>query len=253
MSGGEFAGKVIWVTGGTRGLGLAVAEALAERGARVAVSSRSRDTVHEVAERLSVNGTRCLAVPADVSDATQVRDAVAEIVAAAGGLDAVVAAAGISPVYVAAEELAVEDWRHVMDVNLSGTFYTLREASRPMLAAGSGVMVAVSSILGRVGTPNLAAYCASKGGVDQLVRALAMEWAGRGIRVNAVAPGYVETDMTAGLRRSSRLREEVLGPTPMKRFGLPSEIIGAVLFLISDASSYVTGASFPIDGGWSAG
>ena len=253
MTRGEFAGKVVWVTGGTRGLGRAVAGALIEHGALVAVTGRQPDTLERACADLAVNGSRCLPVAADVSDPVQVEAAVSSIVEQAGRLDAVVAAAGISPVYVRAEHLGVDDWRSIVDVNLSGTFFTLREAARPMLSSAGGSMVVVSSLLGRVGAARLAAYCASKGGVDQLVRALAIEWVDRGIRVNAVAPGYVETDMTAGLRRSPALVDRILEPTPMKRFARPEEIVGAVLYLISDAASYVTGVSLPVDGGWSAG
>ena len=246
---GMFAGKVAWVTGGTRGLGLSVARTLVDEGASVAISSRNEELVRRTASELSPS---TLPLPLDVSQPGEVDAAVEGILRAFGKLDLAVTCAGISPVYTRAENIDVEDWRRIIDVNLSGTFFTLRAAARPMLAAHAGAMVAVSSIFGRVGSPRLAAYCASKGGVEQLVRTLALEWIGRGVRLNAVAPGYVETDMTTGLKENEHIYREITAPNPIGRFARPEEVVGAILFLLSESSSYATGASFAIDGGWTA-
>jgi NAD(P)-dependent dehydrogenase (short-subunit alcohol dehydrogenase family) len=245
-----FRDKVAWVTGGSRGLGLSIAQALSAAGASVAISSRDARLVAEVVATL---GDRALGLPLDISEPDAVEAAVARLVEEHGRLDIAVAAAGISPVLTKAENLELDVWRRILDVNLSGTFYTLRAAARPMLASGSGILVAVSSALGRVGTPGLSAYCASKGGVEQLVRALALEWGERGVRVNAVAPGWVDTEMTTGLQQSERLYAQALATSTMGRFARPDEIVGAVLFLLSEGSSYVTGTSISIDGGWTAG
>jgi NAD(P)-dependent dehydrogenase (short-subunit alcohol dehydrogenase family) len=243
-------GKVVWVTGGSRGLGFAIARAFADQGAHVAVSGRDSERAAAAAAEL---GPEAIAVPLDVADADAAETAVQLILERYGRLDVAVAAAGISPVYTSAERISVEDWRWVIDVNLSGTFFTLRAAARPMLEAGRGALVAITSVLGRCGLPKLVAYGASKGGVEQLVKSLALEWVDRGVRVNAVAPGFVETDMSAGLRANEDLAARVLAPTPLKRMARPEEVVGAVLYLASDESSYTTGTSIAVDGGWSAG
>ena len=224
-------GKVVWITGGTRGLGFAVARGFADRGASVALSGRDPDRAAEAAAELERAGQTAFPLPLDVA----------------------VLGAGISPIYTSAEKVSVDDWRRIVDVNLSGTFFTLRAAARPMLEARKGSLVVISSILGRRATPKLAAYCATKAGIDQLIRVLAVEWADRGLRVNAVAPGWVETDMTARLRENEDLTARLLARTALKRMARPDEIVGAVLYLASDDASYTTGTSIAIDGGWSAG
>jgi NAD(P)-dependent dehydrogenase (short-subunit alcohol dehydrogenase family) len=192
-------------------------------------------------------------LPLDVADPGAGERAVDLILERYGRLDVAVLGAGISPIYTSAEKVSVDDWRRIVDVNLSGTFFTLRAAARPMLEARKGSLVVISSILGRRATPKLAAYCATKAGIDQLIRVLAVEWADRGLRVNAVAPGWVETDMTARLRENEDLTARLLARTALKRMARPDEIVGAVLYLASDDASYTTGTSIAIDGGWSAG
>jgi len=245
----DFAGKVAWVTGGTRGLGLAIARALAVNGATVAISGRDSERTATVAAEL---GRGALAVPLDVADPDQTEAVVERVLGAFGRIDLAVASAGISPVLTRAEHLTVDDWRRIIDVNLSGAFFTLRAAARPMLEVRAGSLVAISSALGRVGAPGLAAYCASKGGIEQVVRTLALEWADRGVRVNAVGPGYVETDMTGGVLRSPHLYAGVVAMTPLGRMARPEEVVGAVLYLLSDAVSFMTGTSIARDGGWTA-
>lgn len=168
-----------------------------------------------------------------------------------GRLDVLVNSAGISPAFKGAELIEDEEWRQIVDVNLSGAFFCCRETGRLMLQQGSGSIVNISSVHGSVGGARLAAYAATKGGVEALTRTLAVEWAGRGVRVNAVAPGYFETEMTAGLRRG-RWRQWLLERIPAGRFGLPEQLVPAVLFLATDASSYGTGATLFVDGGWTA-
>ena len=177
---------------------------------------------------------------------------VATIADAFGSLDILVNCAGVSPTFARAEEVSDEDWTHVLDVNLTGTFLCARAAARLMLASEGGSIVNVASIHAKVGMARLAAYSASKGGTEALTRTLALEWADRGIRVNSVAPGYFATEMTEGLRGHDRWRSTLLNRIPLQRFGEPDELVPAVLFLVSDAARYITGSTLSVDGGWTA-
>lgn len=234
-------GQRVWVTGASRGLGRAIAEGFVEAGAQVAVTARSAD-------RLAGDGL--WAMPgsvADIADVTRIAD---EIERVWGGLDVLVNCAGISPSMTASDKLEPDEWRQVLDVNLSGTFWCSQAASR--LMHGPASIVNISSVHGAAGMPRLAAYSASKGAVDALTRTLGLEWADRGIRVNAVCPGYFETDMTEGLRGHDRWRTHLLDRVPLGRFGLSGDLVPLVLFLASPLSAYVTGTSVAVDGGWTA-
>ncbi len=183
--------------------------------------------------------------PADVSEAER------RIAEAWGGVDVVVNCAGISPSMTRSEDVQMAEWDQVLAVNLTGTFLCCQAGSR-LMADGGGSIVNVSSIHGSVGMPRLAAYSASKGGIDALTRTLAVEWASRNIRVNAVCPGYFATDMTKGLRESERWSKRLLDRVPQNRFGEPDELVSAVMFLASPRASFITGSSLVVDGGWTA-
>jgi NAD(P)-dependent dehydrogenase (short-subunit alcohol dehydrogenase family) len=239
----RFDGRVCLVTGGGRGIGRAIAVALAAEGARVGVLARTREQVEAVAGEL---GGAALA--ADVRDPVACEAAVAELARRLGPPTGVVNAAGISPVWQRAELHDVGAFRETLDVNLTGAYVVTRAAAPGLLERG-GAVVNVASTLGTHGSPRLAGYGASKAGLIQLTRTLAREWADRGVRVNAVCPGYVETDLNREFHAVERLREAVLAATPMGRLATLGEVVAPVLFLASNEASYVTGAALAVDGG----
>jgi 3-oxoacyl-[acyl-carrier protein] reductase len=188
----------------------------------------------------------------DVTEPDDSRAAVEQVLRRFGRIDVLVANAGTNPYYKRAEDVTPEMWDALSAVNLRGLFFAVQAAARPMLAHGAGSIVVVSSIVAVRGMLRGVPYVATKGGLDALVRSLALEWADRGVRVNAVAPGYVATDLTAGLSRNEGLYAEALAQVPLGRFGEPGEIGQLIAFLASDAASYITGQSYLVDGGMSA-
>lgn len=245
-------GKVAWVTGAGRGTGRAVSEGLAACGARVILHARTAAEVNEVAAKIVSDGGEAVAVVGSITDPASIDEVVELANDRWGQLDILINNAGISPVLRRSEDLTDDEWSAVIETNLTGVFYCTRAAVKGMLARGNGSIVNISSVHGTVGFPRLAAYTASKGGVELLTKTLALEWARTGVRVNAVAPGYLATAMTAGLRASDRHADAIEAKIPMGRFGLPGEVVGAVTFLCSDAASYVTGSILRVDGGWTA-
>lgn len=245
-------GKVAWVTGASRGLGRHIALALAEAGAKVALTARTEAALTHVRREIEDRGGEAVTAPASVDSADAVRRACAAVAERSGRIDVLVNNAGISPSFESSVDLSEDDWRKVIDVNLTGAFFCAQEAGRRMVSQGHGSIINVSSIHATVGHPRLAAYAASKGGLEALTRCLAVDWADKGVRVNAISPGYFETDMTEDLRRSRRWREALLENVRMGRFGIPQEIVAAVFYLASDLSSYVTGTTLTVDGGWTA-
>jgi 3-oxoacyl-[acyl-carrier protein] reductase len=238
---------VALVTGASRGIGAAVARALASDGCDVAVgyasdASGAADTVAAV-EAL---GRRAIALQADVADEAQAQAMVEAAEEGLGPLDAVVLNAGITRDGLAVR-MSGEDWSAVIDTNLSGAFYTARPALRGMLRRRSGSIVAVSSVVGLIGNAGQVNYAAAKAGMLGMVRALAREAGSRGVRVNAVAPGYITTDMTEEL--SDAQREGLLAQTPLGRLGSPDDVAAAVAFLCSPAAAFITGATLSVDGG----
>jgi len=243
--------RVVWVTGASRGLGQAIARGLAEAGARIALMARSQAALDSLAVELRAGQANPLVLPGSVTDPAAVRAAADSIISTLGPVEVLINAAGINPVVVRTEQLEDALWQEILDVNLTGTLYCCREAGRQMLEAGHGSIINISSVHGSAGVPRMAAYAASKGGVEALTRALAIEWADRRVRVNCLAPGYFLTPLTRQYLASangSRVRAAI----PLGRIGEPSELVGAALYLASDASSYVTGTTLRVDGGWSA-
>jgi NAD(P)-dependent dehydrogenase (short-subunit alcohol dehydrogenase family) len=242
-------GKVAIVTGAGRGIGRAIALQLAADGALVALCARSFDELADVAREA---GPRAVAFPLDIGADGGPARLVEEVEAQIGSLDVLVNAAGISPAFARAEHTSIDDWDAIMHTNVRAAFLLCQEAGRGMLERGSGAIVNVASIGGLVALPRLVAYCAAKGALLALTKVLAVEWADRGVRVNAVAPAYVETQMTSGLISHPKLSAELLAATPLGRWGRPEEIANAVVFLASGASSFVTGETLVVDGGWTA-
>lgn len=248
----RFDGRVVWITGASRGLGRALAYGFAGAGASVMLSARSEDSLREVAEAIRSSGGAAEMVVGSITDPASIASAVAGIERTWGRLDALINNAGISPVFKRSELVDDDEWRAVLDTNLTAPFACCR-AAFPLLANTDGASVVnISSLHGQRAHERLVAYAASKGGVEMLTRTLAVEWAARGVRVNAVAPGYLETDMTAGLREHPKWNAQLLRKIPMDRFGTTAEVVGCAMFLASPLAAYVTGATLLVDGGWAA-
>lgn len=246
-------GEIAIITGAGAGIGRQSALTLAKAGATVAVTDMNAERAKRVASEISRSGGTAKAWELNVADESAIVDIISEIAHQLGQLDILVNNAGIAK-RMPTTELELEDWRKVFAVNVEGTFVCSREAGRYMLERRSGRIVNVVSIMGMVGGglyPNLV-YHASKGAVVNMTRALAAEWASQGIRVNAVAPTYVETEMTAPLREDEDMSNRIRELTPIGRFAEPGEIASGVLYLASHAASMVTGHILAIDGGWLA-
>jgi NAD(P)-dependent dehydrogenase (short-subunit alcohol dehydrogenase family) len=250
----DLSNQVVIVTGSGRGLGAAIAAGLAAAGASVMLCSRTKAEVDRTAEEIAKSGGKADATVVDTSDRESCQRLVDQTVARFGRLDVLVNNAGID-VIMPAEELTDDSWEQVLNVNLKGYFMCSQIAARQMLAQGSGgSIINNSSICSLVGVPGLTAYSAAKGGVNQLTRVMAVEWAQCGIRVNAIAPGYFDNVMQGAADEHARAekQKQVITFTPMARRGRPEELVGPVIFLASGASSYITGAILFVDGGYTA-
>ena len=240
----DFSGKVVLVTGGSRGIGRACAVAFAKAGATVVLTYAGNDAAAEEAVRLA--GSKAQAVKFDVADTGACTKCVDEVVKQHGRLDVLVNNAG-----VAVDGLLVrvkdEDWDRQLDTNLKGAFALARAAARPMMKQRSGAIINLTSVVGDTGNAGQAAYAASKAGLVGLTKALAHELASRNIRVNAVSPGFIDTDMTSKL--SDELRTKLIGLIPLGRLGTAEEVAASVVFLASDAASYTTGEVLKVNGG----
>lgn len=243
--------EVAVVTGAARGIGRSVALLLAEEGYRIAANDlrEPEATLKELREA----GAEALALPGDVSDEESVRGMAREVLESFGRADVLVNNAGISAI-VPAEETSLADWNRTLAINLTGPFLTCREFGREMLRRGSGSIVNVSSVAGLLGVADRAAYNASKHGLIGLTRTLAAEWGGRGVRVNAVCPGWVKTEMDAEDQSGGGYADaDIEGRTPMGRFAAPEDVARAVAFLADpEWSGYVNGHALSVDGGWFA-
>jgi NAD(P)-dependent dehydrogenase (short-subunit alcohol dehydrogenase family) len=242
-------GRAALVTGGSRGLGLGAALALAHQGADVALLARSADELERAAELVRRVGRRALAVRADINDTPALQAAVRQAAEEFGRLDILVNAAGVN-LRRPADAFTEADWERVMGVNLKAAFFACQAAARVMRRQGKGKIINFSSMTAERALPNVALYAISKGGVRQMTRSLAVEWARDNITVNAVAPGRFWTQMTDDVFSALELYESAVAPIPQGRPGVPSDLAGAVVLLASDAGDYITGQTIFVDGGW---
>jgi NAD(P)-dependent dehydrogenase (short-subunit alcohol dehydrogenase family) len=243
----DLTGKVCIITGAGRGIGRGMAEALGRHGAFLVLVGRTRVTLEDAAAAI---GDRSMVQVVDVSREAEVlalRDAV---LSRCGHIDVLVNNAGVNPIFQGVERTSLEEWQHIIDVNLTGVFLCCKHLGGAMGEGGS--VINVSSVAGHGGLPRSVPYCASKGGVEMLTKALALDWAKRGVRVNTLAPGWVDTDLTHGLLEHDVHGKRLLDRTPLGRFATPRDMTGGVVFLASNASAFMTGASLVIDGGWGA-
>ena len=251
----NLAGKVALITGGNRGIGLGMAEALAQAGADVVIWGTNATHNLSAEGALTRHGVSVLAQKVDVADEAAVVAAMAEAVASMGRVDTVIANAGIGMGSPSFSEMTADVWRRVLSVNLDGAFFTCREACKHMVArakAGDpGGSIAVTASLAAIeGAARNEAYAATKGGVVSMMKAIAVEHARYGVRANAILPGWIATDMTAGSQASAAFAEKVIPRVPIRRWGEPEDFGGIAVYLASDASRYHTGDSFLIDGGY---
>jgi 2-deoxy-D-gluconate 3-dehydrogenase len=241
-------GRNALVTGSSRGMGAAIAEALAEAGANVAVHA-SQAPPHDVAARIEAAGVRSAAFIADLRNPDLAAGLIDQTIAAFGSIDILVNNAGITR-RAPAVDFSSGDWDEVLAADLTSVFRTCQAAGRHMVRQGSGKIINMASLLSFQGGITVPAYAAAKGGVSQLTKGLANEWAAKGVQVNAIAPGYIATDLTEALVNDPTRNRQILERIPAGRWGKPQDVAGAAVFLASAASDYVNGHILVVDGGW---
>ena len=247
----DLTGKIALVTGAGRGLGYHIALALAAYGADVAVCSRTRVELEQVRDAIRAEGRRALAVTADITRIPEIHAMVEKVVEEFGRIDILINNAGINiPQW--AVDVTEESWDKVMDINLKGLFFCAQAVGKVMIGQKSGKIINVSSQAGTVAIQQRAAYCSSKGAVNQLTKLLALEWARYNINVNAVSPTFIETPFSEPMFKNEEFRRFVLGNILLGRIGKPSDVTGAVVYLASPAADLVTGHILLVDGGWTA-
>jgi NAD(P)-dependent dehydrogenase (short-subunit alcohol dehydrogenase family) len=249
-------GKVALVTGGNRGIGLGMATAMAQAGADIIIWGSNAGHNAAAEGKLNTLGVRVMAQKVDVADEAQVVAAMAEAAAAMGRIDTVIANAGIGGGAPSFSQMSIDIWRRVLSVNLDGVFFTCREACKHMVERANtgdpgGSIAVIASLAAIEGAARNEAYAATKGGVISMMKAIAVEHARYGVRANAILPGWIATDMTAGAQGSDVFTDKVIGRVPSRRWGEPEDFGGIAVYLASDASKYHSGDSFVIDGGYS--
>lgn len=247
----DLSGKKALVTGSSRGIGRALAEALLEAGAQVVVNSVSDRVLQTAQELADKTGGHVIPIQADLADRKQTRYLFDESLQQLGGLDILFVNHGIQRAHDA-EAFPIEDWDHVLEVDLTSGFMLNQWAGQHMLEQGQGKIINIASLISVIGGMHVPAYAAAKGGIAQLTKALSNEWAGRGVTVNAIVPGFIHTDLTEDLVNDPHEGASLLGRIPIQRWGVPDDLKGIAIFLASKASDYVSGAIIPVDGGFLA-
>ena len=247
----SLSGRKALVTGASRGIGAALAVGLANAGADVAVAAREVSSLATAESAISAAGRKFVGIAIDVRDAAAIRAGVEKAAQALGGLDILVNNAGIEEVR---DSLAVDEalWDRIVDTNLKGAFFCAQAAARIMAVAKGGAIINVCSLTSEVGVPTAVPYGSSKSGLLGMTRGLAAEWAAHGIRVNAIGPGYFRTALTEPFYRDEGWQEAMLAKIPLRRFGQFDDLVGATIFLASDAAAYITGQLLYVDGGTTA-
>jgi NAD(P)-dependent dehydrogenase (short-subunit alcohol dehydrogenase family) len=245
-------GKVAVVTGASRGFGEAIAIGLAEVGADVVLAARTESALREVAAKIEALGRKALVVPTDMTDKAAINKLADKAMEAFGKIDILVNNAGLGG-SMPFLQIPEDEWDKTLNVNLKGYFLTTQAIGKYMFEAKAGRVINISSTMGQYPLGYMAHYAASKGGINAMTKSLAQEWANRGITVNAIAPSYFETDMTESSRENEHANALIMSKTPLARYGKVEELVGLVVYLACDNSSYMTGAIIPMDGGWSAG
>ncbi len=245
----DLSGKVALVTGSSRGLGFAMARGLGEAGATVVLNSRHDEALQKAVDRLRAGGLSCRGYAFDVSDEAAVYQVVEAIESDVGPLGILVNNAGMN-VRAPLEEFKTEDWFRIMDTNLNGVFYLSMAVGKRMIERRAGKIVNIASISSEVVRFKTAPYCVSKGAVKLLTKGLGVEWAKYNIQVNAIGPGFFLTELTESLAKEEEFNSWVCAGTPMGRWGKPEELVGTAVYLASDASSFLTGQTIYVDGGW---
>ena len=245
----DLTGKKALVTGGSRGIGNRLARALHDAGAEVVIFYNNTDA-RDLAKEMQGEGPAVYAVQCDVENRESIKTAVEQTAALLGGrIDILINAAGINRRYYL-DEFPMDEWDKVININLNSVVYCTQLVGKLMLEHGYGKIINLASMNSFVAAQRVGAYVASKGAIAQITKAFANEWGGRGIRVNAIAPGYIETDMTAALKENETAYQDILKKIPEGRWGTPEDLVGPVLLLVSDAADYVNGCVMPIDGGF---
>jgi NAD(P)-dependent dehydrogenase (short-subunit alcohol dehydrogenase family) len=247
----ELRGRKVIVTGGSKGIGKDIARAFAELGAQVVITGREEQSLVQTTEELKRIQPQCSYIVADIRKVESVYRMVDEAVERMGGLDVLVNNAGVN-IPKPALEVTEEDWDSILDTNLKGTFFCAQRAGKYMIPQRRGKVINIVSQMAFVGYIKRAAYCSSKGGAVQLTKALAIEWAPYQIHVNAVAPTFIETDLTRRMFADEEFYQDVLRRIPLGQLARPSDVTGAVLFLASDMANFITGETIRVDGGWTA-
>lgn len=245
-------GQVVLVSGGSRGIGRALADGFAIRGAQVIITGRERETIERTAQQISPAGGEVVGMVCDVSDCQAIKSLIAEVVDQFTRIDTLLNVAGVNKRQPAVD-FTEEDFDAIMDINLKGAFFLAQAVGRQMIKQGGGSQINVGSLNSQRAVSNLLPYAISKYGIDQMTRSLAVEWGPKNVRVNTLAPGFIMTDLTRKVWENDEMEHWRRSNTPQQRIGKPEDMIGTALFLASQAAEYLTGQVIYVDGGFTAG